>query len=126
MPIENTIVELFAGDDLALYVTVEGCDGNPKDISTATDIRYAVRANPSLNNPALIFKKLGEGITVVDGVGGKFRIDLDGKDTEGMTGTYFHIARLTDELGRKSTILAGNLILREAGFSPDDDVPAEP
>lgn len=113
----NQNVTIFASDSMDIHVTVSTDKGAVKDLTGATDIRYAIRANPDLSNPPLVLKTLEDGITIINPTKGKFVVALSPSDTADLKGNYYHVCRVTDAEGRICTVFVGTISIREAGFA---------
>jgi hypothetical protein len=118
MTAENQNIVMFAGDDMDVVVEVKDDRGIPIDLRDAQDIRYAVRVNADSTNPTILLKTLEDGISVMEDESSHFKITITAQDSAPMKGRYFHIARVTNAEGKRSTVMVGSLIVRENGF-PD-------
>jgi len=108
----NRELEMHAGDDLKIDVTVNDSSGDAVDISAATVIIFGISL---VKRGATIFTKtLTAGITITNGPLGQLRITLDAADTAGLNPrTYFHELKVVIS-GERDTVLVGNFVLLES------------
>jgi len=99
---------MFAGDDIRFRISVQDQDTNPVDVSTATDIRFAL-ANQAASTP-LFTKSLSNGIFVDSA--NVFMVDLVPADTEGLNGKYYFEADITNLSGNTYTVLTGYITVK--------------
>jgi hypothetical protein len=106
---EVAIEGYYSGDTLRLIVTTEDSDGNAVDIRD-TDIRFEVQQDQS-SGTALIEKDNvgGGGVSITDGVNGKFVVEIDPSDTEDLSGTFPYEVEITDTNGDVATVLIGTI-----------------
>lgn len=110
MALEQTI-EVFSGNDVELSVTVTDSDSDgPLDLSGAQELIWALAK--SAQATALIEKTLVDGITITSALDGRLTIQLDAADLEPLRGTYYHELRLTNSLGKKSTLMYGEATIQ--------------
>jgi hypothetical protein len=51
-------------------------------------------------------------VTIIDAINGRFRVDVLAADTETLKARdYYHEARITDSLGKKTTVATGTVKL---------------
>lgn len=107
--------EMFAGDTKILGVTAKDAAGEVVDISGAT-IRWQLAK--SVTTAALVEKATGDGITITDGAGGAFDIELDNADTEGLKGDHYHEAEVELADGTIATVLSGTVTIKRTLIKP--------
>lgn len=103
-----------AGDAREIEVTVEDDAGNNVDITGAQEIEYYIKEDEGdPDGEALLEKSLSntDEIEITDGANGMFTVYIDTGDTDGMTGSKHHRARLTDGDGNRSTLFTGNITI---------------
>ncbi len=112
----TTSFTMYEGDTKTLEVTVRDAVGDVVNITGAT-IRWWMAKNVRATGADIyIEKSTGAGITIVDGVAGRFNVALDPADTEDMgttNKTYYHEAE-TDIGGVISTVLVGQATILPA------------
>lgn len=116
---------IHAGDDLVITVTVteDGtANGTPVDLSGAEAITFAAAPWVELGETAAraVTKTLGAGIAITDAAAGKFAITLAPADTAALGGRYTHQARVTDALGKRSTVMTGILEVEASILDADE------
>jgi hypothetical protein len=105
-------IELWAGDDAALDITLTEDDGTTPLNLTGITLRWAL-ADAYDKSRVLIDKSSdvsGGGIEIVDLVGGTLRIIVDAEDTASLGGQpYYHELQITDpgDAGSTITMLIG-------------------
>lgn len=103
--------EMVSGDSKNIYVEVKDAEGTPKDLS-GMGLKWQLWRYPGYVAPS-ISKDENHGITLIDPVSGKFRIELEPQDTEKLEGLYLHEAGVVDREGNITTILAGNAVINK-------------
>jgi len=104
-----------SGDSRTLELTINDEDGAALDITTATEITWALSKKVSDSvipkGGALITKTLGSGVTLIDGPTGRADVAITPEDTADMKeDDYYHEVQL--ELGGDtSTVLFGTVTL---------------
>jgi hypothetical protein len=106
---------MYAGDTKLLQVLVSNAAGAPVDI-TGTKVRWEL-AKTVTTEPSLIYKAIGDGITIVNGFGGRFDVLLDPIDTLALKGNYYYEAEI-DDGGVISTVLTGTVQINPALIDP--------
>ena len=106
---------MFAGDTKVLQVDVIDENGDQLPI-TGNLIRWQL-ASKVTDDPALIEKSVGSGITIIDGPHGRFNVLLDPEDTLTLSGKYYFEAEI-DDGGIISTILTGDAEIKPALIDP--------
>lgn len=106
---------MYAGDSKTLVVTAKDEDGAAVDITDAT-IRWQLAR--SVSTTALVTKSIGDGVTITDGSGGVFEVELENADTESLKGEFYHEAEaiLTD--GTIATVLSGTATINRTLIKP--------
>ena len=108
----NRELEMHAGDDFKIDVTVKDDDGVIVDISAATIILFGISLIK--RGVALLTKDLTNGITITNGPNGQLRITLAAVDTADLLPrTYFHELKI-DIGGERDTVLVGNFVLKDS------------
>lgn len=101
---------MYAGDTCTIVVTVVDSAGDPKDISSST-IAWVVYHGNTIH----LTRATGSGITLSNPTAGEFTISLVPANTEGLgAGTYSHVAEVTDNAGRVSTVTVGTLTILQS------------
>lgn len=103
---------VFAGEDVVLLFTVKDKNGNVVNI-TGFSIDFLFRED---ENTANLFTKAtgGSGITITDGVGGKYQVAIDSADWLALAaGRKFFKTRRTDS-GFLRSMAFGTFALRAA------------
>lgn len=109
----NRNLTIVAGDTKYIHVTVRNSDGTMKNLSQAK-IQWSVK-NSLTSTSNLIYKDTDNlGIEIEDVLEGKFLILLSELDTINMSGTFYHVAKVTDSIGSVSTIFQGKLYIKKA------------
>jgi hypothetical protein len=107
----QTISGYHSGDTLRITVNVEDPDGNAVDIR-GTSIKYVI-AGAQTGSKIIEKSTSAGGITIVDGVNGLFRIDIEPSDTADLSGGYAHECQLTDTNGDVATLFGGSINITE-------------
>lgn len=101
--------------DLRIRVAVTDCEtGEPKDITGATAIDYALARTQFDSDDILIQKALPVGIFIVpfdpvENPGNNlYEIIIDAADTADLNGNYYHVSTLTDVAGNRSDIFCSD------------------
>lgn len=103
-------LEIHAGDDLAIPVAVTDAAGQAVDLTGAAIAWQAARGTPErFSKTAVVSKASGAGITITDPAGGVFEIALASADTQGLSGSFYHEAEVTDAGGNKTTVMTGTM-----------------
>ena len=103
-----------AGDDEVVTFCIVGPDNQPLDISGVANIEWTALFDA--NNK--LTKSLGAGIALVGGgTTGQFAVTLNAADTAPWFGPYPHQATLIDDIGKRSTVTDGTMIV-EARITP--------
>ena len=102
---------IYRGDTLRINVAVTE-DGSAKDLADAL-IFYGV--SESIGGNAVYTLTLDDGITITDEPGGLFTIINSPENTVQLAaGQYHHEAKIVDANDIRSTVLLGNLTLKES------------
>lgn len=101
---ENQNFEMYRGDTKHIRFSIEDESLN----LAGTTINWAM--TPFRKSEAIITKTTTEGISLVDG---KIIVKLDANDTESLLGLYEHEVQIVDEYGNVSTVLRGNITIKE-------------
>lgn len=83
----------YSGDGAVVDFTVLNSAGVAIDISAATAITWQARRG--LDSAVVLQKSVGDGIALVPAETGVFQLTLGAADTLGLTGYYFHQAKVT-------------------------------
>jgi hypothetical protein len=100
-----------SGDTMRLRCTVQDEDGDVVDIRDA-DITFALAQNQT--SSSVIFTKDnigGGGVTITDGVNGKFLVEIEPSDTASLDGTFPYEIEIVDTDGDVATVLTGSLVV---------------
>lgn len=101
---DNFSFQMFAGDDIAVVVSLKNPDGTPVDI---TSIDSAVYQMFDPNTDSVVFtKSLASGISLVDAVNGQIAVYFNEADTEGRYGDYEHELEIEID-GTTTTVFTG-------------------
>ena len=107
-----TNFEMFSGDTRVLAVLVLDQDGAVENI-TSSSAAFAIMKRHG--QTPLIAKAIGSGIVLIDPANGRLEVTLDPADTEPLAGAHAYELALTDNSGRKTTVLFGTIaILRNS------------
>ena len=112
MPAVDQDFTIYAGNDVALTVTLDG----DADSLTGAEIRWWVA--PTKWSPAIIRLSSDDEQIEVDT---SFAITLTAADTDGKPGIYYHEAEIIDSQGRVSTILTGSMTIRPTIVRAEED-----
>lgn len=119
-----TDFEMVAGDTRTLLVPVDDGDGGVVSLDNCT-VQW--RLARGVNAPAALIEKSTDdpespaGVTIVPPTGDglwSFAVRLDPADTEGLKGSFYHEAQVTDEIGEISTVLRGAAKILPALIKP--------
>lgn len=104
--------DYHAGDDLTISIPVVDENGNAQDISNLNEAEWYLKDHESdADGDALVSKSYtGGGITLNANSDGLL-VDLNGTDTENLDGAKYHVARLEDSTGDRSTLLEGRFVI---------------
>ncbi|AMM45038.1 hypothetical protein SP15_235 [Bacillus phage SP-15] len=109
----NQNMEVFSGDSRRVVVTVEDELGKPAHLEYATiewTIRRAGRTEFMHAVDELLYKSSRSGsIKIGTESYNQFEFNINSRETESLTGQYFHRAILTDPKGNRSTLFSGIL-----------------
>lgn len=109
---KNQYFSMVAGDDQDLVVTVKNEAGVVVDITGST-IKWAMKK--TVNGQAQVSKTTTSGITLTTPSSGVFTISLGSVDTQTLSGRYYHEAELTNNIGKKKTIMTGFANIEPSG-----------
>jgi len=99
---------LFSGNDAKLSVTLTDADtGEALNLTGTLELVWALAKNAQAT--ALLTKTLGAGVVITDASAGIVEVTLDAADTEPLKGTFYQEMRLTNSVGKKSTLLYGEV-----------------
>lgn len=105
----NQDFKTFQGDDVAPVFTVRDSSGNAIDISTVNEIEWYCQQNQE-SGVALSLKKSTGGIVFVGGgTTGQFQVNIPRASTATLDGWYQHLSRITDGLGKVTTVEVGRM-----------------
>ena len=112
MPEINQNIEMWAGEDVAIYVTL-----NDIDLSALSRIRWHLAETSDTEIPYVV-KEIGTGITV-DYNANTLRIDLDSIDTMDLGGNrYYHEIRVWDYAdNHQATITIGRIKINPTTYT---------
>lgn len=98
------------GDALDLNVTVRNPDGSAKDLSGHGDIVWLLKHDQSHDDGNAILEKTesGGGITVNTPSDGTLTVSIETDDTADVSGTKYHLLRVTDSNGDRVTVFTGD------------------
>ena len=120
----QTIEGYHSGDSLRLVVDVVDApdEGDPVDIRDAERIDYAIvgQKGPAGDAETHVHKTLADGITIIDGQAGQFRIDIEPSDTDALSGSYRHECQLTHANGTVATLFGGTINVTADAITPLD------
>jgi len=101
---------MYEGESIRLKVRVVDANFVPVNISGAS-LAWEVQRDILSRSGEVISKTTTSGISITSASGGLFRIDIDPSDTEGLSGDYYHEARLADVSGNVSTLFVGRMTI---------------
>lgn len=107
---------MFTGETKRLHVQVFDREGNPFDLSDIAQIQWEMQRDLTTDSGADLHKELGSGITIINAVEGRFRIEILPADTTSMAGQYYHEGRIYDALGNVATIFVGHAVLTKTAI----------
>lgn len=105
---QNQNFTITRGDSKLLTVAVTDDDGAAVSIVGAA-ITWKL-ADSIYSATALVTKTVGSGITITNGAGGLFSIQLDYEDTDDLYGLFYHEAKVYDNESPSNvtTVLTGH------------------
>jgi len=104
----------YIGDAAVPIFNVVDRNGNPVDISAASDIIWSAFRTWGAA-PVLQKRKTAGQITfVTDGTNGQFQLQLAAPDTNPLSGNYLHKSQLEDVAGNLTTIATGTMYVGPA------------
>lgn len=105
-------VTIYGGNDVAIDVSILDAVGEALDI-TGASLEWGMA--PRAADDATLRKSTEGGggeIDVTDPAGGLLTVYLDPADTAELHGEYRHELRMTDAVGKVTTLLTGTLTIR--------------
>ena len=106
---QNQDFEMFQGESKTLEVTErDGTDISGQDITwvLADEVGEASEVSKDTD---------GGGVSITDGPSGNFEIELDPADTDGISGRFYHEARIDDGAGTESVLFSGEAMIHQSG-----------
>jgi hypothetical protein len=102
--------EVFSGNDKILAVTIVDEDGVAVNLGGVQEIIWAIGKTAS--GTAKFTKSMTSSeIEVVDAAGGRVDVIIDAEDLEPLSGDHYHEMRITDALGKKTTVMYGAVVV---------------
>jgi hypothetical protein len=101
------VTDYHAGDALKIDVVTKNSDGTAEDISGASIDWYLKESDGDDDANAILTKSTSGDITITDAAAGQFTIKINTAETAGLSGSKFHICRLTDSAGDRATLFHG-------------------
>lgn len=110
----NQDFTLYIGDDSLPIFTVYDSLDDVLDISSVTQITWAIQRTPSSTAVLSKSKTGGKIAFTTDGTDGQFQVDIDETDLDDLSGYYVHVAKITDAYGNISTVTLGRVQIGRA------------
>ncbi len=109
--------EIFKGEDKTYRLTIFDADLDPVDISGFL-VEFEVKVNTGDEDPAVIEKSVGSGITILAQSGltlGQAVIEIDPSDTSGITALIYKYDVVTiDTTGERHVVIPpSNFVVKE-------------
>ncbi len=105
-------VELYAGDDRDIIVTIYDDDGSPLNLSSLNAAQWVLKRNSRGDSEELLSKTLGSGMAITSASEGILTVTLDHDDTQGVApSTYYHEIRIKNSGLRTGTVLTGTFVV---------------
>lgn len=101
---------LFSGDDLRVFIEVYDTTGAPVDISSAESIVWAFAKNA--DSSIIVQKTLGVDLFIANPT--SFFFDLVPADTDTISGSYYHEARIVTDQDLIYTGVSGQLKIKKS------------
>lgn len=105
---EHQDFTMYEGEAKTITVT----EVDSEDIS-GQDIEYIIADEPT-DDPEITKDTSGSGVSITDGANGEFEIELEPSDTQGMSGQFYHEARLKDGAGTQAVLFTGEVQIRHS------------
>ena len=105
--LRNLRIEISAGDDLRVFVSVEDQNGNPVDILEAQSIRWW--AARTVNGPPVIQKSLDDGVTI--NAPTEFYFDIESSESAPLSRAYYFEAEVITDEGLTYTVQSGTMFV---------------
>ena len=99
-------IRLYRSNDRVLAISAQDSGGVAIDITGASLFFYVSKSN---GRQVIFEKSVGNGITVVDAVGGEIEIEITNADSDLVVGDYHYELLLVDVDGNRYTVLQGTL-----------------
>lgn len=119
--VQVTDFEMYAGDTKQIQVDVVDLDDVAVDLIDATIVwEMASSKWKRQTSPTVYIRKTtnsGDGITL-SMTQGRFFIDLDSIDTDGLSGNFYHEAQITTSGGVVGTALVGVITIKKNLIPP--------
>lgn len=108
--IENSEITIYRGNSKDIRDTVTNADSTAADLSGAT-VTFELKKRRT-DDTALVTKTSSSGITVSTPSSGIFVVNLLDADTDLAPGRYFYSAKVTDALGKTTTVSTGDIVIK--------------
>lgn len=106
---ESQDFALYSGDSKKLNASIVDENNAPLNLTNAT-FKW-VLAN---DTATVLSKSIGNGITITNAPYGQCTISITTADTQSLSGTYIHEARVTDSNGNSSIVFSGTVTVKKA------------
>lgn len=102
--------DIFHGNDKTLYIQVIDEESKVVDLNGMKEIEWIIFQGEN----ALLKKTLTQDqIVIIDAVNGKFKIDVNNKDSLLRPSTYSMVVRLYTNDDKVHTIVTGNFVVKQ-------------
>lgn len=116
MAIQSNL-EMWAGNDHSIAITVENEAGAVVDISGILDATWELKEDESADT-SLISKRLtGIEIQITHGDAGEYQVNLLPEDTEDLSGIYYWVSTVENSSGLVYTTSYGHIYIHPLGVS---------
>ena len=102
-------ISFYSGDSRNLIINVVDENNNPINL-TESVIEWVLISNGLV----LLKKSIDKGITLSKPAEGQFKIIIDSSDTDSLSGTYNHLARVTTTDGESSIVISGTILVEKS------------